>query len=72
MKPEDAAWFRPLWLRVVVTGGLAIWCAIEWWIGDAFWGMLTGAALAYSLYNFFYAFPRDNGGTLPPSEDSKS
>ena len=70
MKPNDIDWFRPLWRRVAVTGFLAIWCGWEWlWNKEPFWGVIVGAALIYSLYNFFYAFPKEpsNGNdTQPP------
>ena len=76
MKQSDVEWFRPLWLRVVVTGGLAIWCGLEWFAGDPFWGVLTGLGLAYSLYNFFIAFPKDQAkpaepAVAPPSDEEQ-
>jgi hypothetical protein len=71
LKTSDVNWFRPLWRRVGVTAFLAIWCAWEWlWNKEPFWGVLVGAALAYSLYNFFYAFPKEepaNEQIPPPS-----
>ena len=60
MKDNEVSWFRPLWRRIAVTVFLAIWCAWELlWTQDQFWAFLVGAALAYSLYNFFYAFPKE-------------
>ena len=60
MKDSEVKWFRPLWRRVAITGFLAVWTAWEiLWNKDQFWGFLVGAALLYSLYNFFYAFPRE-------------
>ena len=71
MKPNDVTWFRPLWRRVAVTAFLAVWCGWEWFNGETFWGVLVGAALAYSLYNFFYTFPKDEptdgNDSTPPS-----
>ena len=74
LKQNDLNWFRPLWRRVAVVVFLAAWLAWELiWTRDSFWALLVGAALAYSLYNFFYAFPKE--GTTdeqipppPPSE----
>ncbi|WEK06363.1 MAG: hypothetical protein P0Y65_08980 [Candidatus Devosia phytovorans] len=68
LKPNDVTWFKPLWRRVAVTVFLAVWCAWEWWNQEAFWGVLVGAALAYSLYNFFYAFPKEEpvNEQIPP------
>ena len=66
LKSADISWFRPLWRRVAVTALLALWCAWELlWNGDMFWGVLVGAALAYSLYNFFYAFPQEEPADEP-------
>ena len=65
LKSRDADWFRPLWRRVAVTAFLAVWLAWEiLWNRDTFWSVLVGAALAYSLYNFFIAFPKAE----PPAE----
>ncbi len=70
MKDNEVSWFRPLWRRVAVTVFLAAWCAWELlWTHDQFWALLVAAALAYSLYNFFYAFPKeepDNGKQSEP------
>ena len=66
LKPNDINWFRPLWRRIAVTAFLAVWCAWEWvWNQEPFWGVLVGAALAYSLYNFFYAFPKEDPSNEP-------
>lgn len=60
MKADDLKWFKPLWRRVAIAGFLAVWCAWEWIFNqEPFWGVLVGAALLYSLYNFFYAFPKE-------------
>ncbi|WDR06074.1 DUF3329 domain-containing protein [Devosia rhodophyticola] len=70
MKESDLNWFRPLWRRVAITVFLAIWCGWEWFgTKDQFWGLLTGFALAYALYTFFYAYPRaksDDDAPPPP------
>ena len=69
MKPNDANWFRPLWRRLSITVFLAIWLGWELiWTKDQFWALLVGAALAYSLYNFFYAFPKEEPANeqIPP------
>lgn len=60
LKQNDLNWFRPLWRRVAVVVFLTAWLGWELiWTRDTFWGLLVGAALAYSLYNFFYAFPKE-------------
>jgi len=60
LKQSDLNWFRPLWRRVAVVLFLAVWLGWELlWSGEMFWALLVAAALAYSLYNFFYAFPKE-------------
>lgn len=75
LKQNDLNWFRPLWRRVAVVVFLAAWLAWELiWTRDSFWALLVGAALAYSLYNFFYAFPKE-GTTdeqIPPPPPPES
>jgi hypothetical protein len=62
MKASDVNWFRPLWRRVLVTGIVAAWCVWEWFFTrDQIWGIVTAGLLAYSLYSFFYAFPKEDG-----------
>lgn len=76
LKQNDLNWFRPLWRRVAVVVFLAAWLAWELiWTRDSFWALLVGAALAYSLYNFFYAFPKegttDEQIPAPPPPESE-
>lgn len=60
LKQNDVNWFRPLWRRVALVVFLAIWLGWEvFFTGETLWMVLVGAALAYSLYNFFYAFPKE-------------
>lgn len=57
MKDTEIEWFRPLWLRIVVTGAIAIWCAYEVFIShDQLWIAVTGVALAYAVWNLFIRF----------------
>lgn len=73
MKENEVSWFRPLWRRVAVTVFLAIWLAWELiWTQDQFWAFLVGAALLYSLYNFFYAFPKEEPANVQPSEPPRA
>ncbi|HEV7345927.1 MAG TPA: hypothetical protein VGN60_09900 [Devosia sp.] len=65
LKQNDLTWFRPMWRRVAVAVFLSAWLAWELlWSKDMFWALLVAAALAYTLYNFFYAFPKEE-----PSHD---
>jgi hypothetical protein len=70
LKQNDLNWFRPMWRRVAVVVFLTVWLGWELlWSKDMFWALLVGAALAYSLYNFFYAFPKEEPANeqIPPA-----
>ena len=70
LKENDLNWFRPLWRRVAVVAFLTVWLAWEAiWTKETLWIVLVGAALAYSLYNFFYAFPKEEpkNDEVPPA-----
>lgn len=61
MKQSELEWFRPLWLRLLVTGLVAAWFLWEVvFTQDQLWMMITGAALAYAVWNLFIRF---NGNT---------
>ncbi len=60
MKDTELEWFRPLWLRVLVTALVAVWFAWEaFYTHDQLWMVVTGAALAYAVWNLFIKFPKD-------------
>lgn len=70
MKDSELEWFRPLWLRLLVTGLVAIWFGWEvLFTRDPLWMIITGAALAYAVWNLFIRFDdkigkaADKGGT---------
>lgn len=66
LKQNDLNWFRPLWRRVAVVVFLAAWLVWEvFFTGEQLWMILVGAALAYALYNFFYAFPKEEPNHEP-------
>lgn len=77
LKTQDSNWFRPLWRRVLVAAFLTIWLAWEaLWTRDQFWAVLVGLVLAYFLYSYFYAFPKEDPSrdqiapsSAPDSED---
>lgn len=62
MKDTELEWFRPLWLRLLVTGLVAIWFGWElFFTHDQLWMIITGAALAYAVWNLFIKYPREAG-----------
>lgn len=69
MKDSELQWFRPLWLRLLVTGLVAVWFLWEMFgTRDQLWMIITGAALAYAVWNLFIKFdsrigkPGETGG----------
>lgn len=48
--------FRPLWIRVLVTLVCLGWSAVEFAGGTPFWGILFGAAGVYCAWQFFVVF----------------
>jgi len=73
LKQNDLTWFRPMWRRIAVVVFLTAWLGWELlWSKDTFWALLVGAALAYSLYNFFYAFPKEEPTNEPTQSPNSS
>ena len=73
LKENDLRWFRPLWRRVAIAVFLTAWLAWElFWTRDSFWALLVGAALAYTAYNFFYAFPKEEPKNDAPTQSPPS
>ena len=56
-------WFRPLWRRVALTGGLAGWACVEAFaFTNAGWFWIFMGAAIYCAYHFFLTFdPQDFG-----------
>lgn len=66
LNERDVKFFRPLWIRVLVTAVLVAWCLSEIiWTQDQLWIGLTAVGIAYCLYNFFWKFPKDVPAALP-------
>jgi len=60
--PDASQWFKPLWVRILVTALVAAWCAWEWlYSKDQFWGMLTIAMLGWAIYTFFITHDKKPG-----------
>ena len=64
MNERDVKFFRPLWVRLLVTGVIVVWFVAEAVFShDPFWMTVTGAGIAYCVWNFFLRWPKD----LPPA-----
>ncbi len=51
--------FRPLWLRVVLTGICLVWAVFEFVTGSPGWGLAFAAVSAWAGYRFFVTFNPD-------------
>ncbi|GHA36588.1 hypothetical protein GCM10007989_35890 [Devosia pacifica] len=67
MKQDETRWLRPLWLRIILTAVIAVWCGWEWFGGEPLWGVLTAGMLAYAIYTLFIAFPKET----PPDDTTR-
>jgi hypothetical protein len=71
LRDTEIEWFRPLWLRLLVTGLVAIWFGWEvLFTHDQLWMIITGAALAYAVWNLFIKYPK-TAPTKPADTDGK-
>lgn len=67
LNENDLRFFRPLWIRILVTAVVAGWCLSEIVFShDQLWIGLTGFGVVYCLYNFFWKFPRS--GPAPATD----
>jgi hypothetical protein len=74
VKESEVEWFRPLWLRVLVTALIVAWACYEIFFShETLWIVVTLAALAYAVWNFFIKFPkpRTDAGSSSGSGDGQ-
>ncbi|WP_206456032.1 DUF3329 domain-containing protein [Aurantimonas marina] len=61
-REAEHPFYRPLWIRVCLTGVLLVWTALEWANGEPFWGIMTSAAAVWAIWSFFLAYDPDATG----------
>lgn len=60
MNERDVNFFRPLWIRVLVTGIVAVWFVLEAVFShDQLWMGITAIGVVYCVWNFFLRFPKE-------------
>jgi len=68
LKDYEHPFFRPLWRRIAVVVGCAVWAALEFYGGSSTWGLIALAFAAYGAWQFFYLYkPADE--TTPPGDE---
>lgn len=73
LSERDVKFFRPLWIRLLVTGVVAIWFVAETVLGhEMLWIGVTAVGLVYCIWNFFLRFPKeipaDDAPAVPPPD----
>ncbi len=53
-------YFRPLWVRLVITGVALGWALFEFLAGNPGWALIFGAAGGWCFYEFFVVFDPAN------------
>ncbi|MAY63485.1 MAG: hypothetical protein CML29_14880 [Rhizobiales bacterium] len=51
--------FKPLWIRILVTGACLVWGVFEFMTGAPFWGVLFCGLGAMAAYGLFVTFDPD-------------
>lgn len=62
-REAEHPFYRPLWIRVCLTGVLVVWTALEWANDEPFWGIMTSAAAVWAIWSFFIAYDPDAAGS---------
>jgi hypothetical protein len=74
LSDRDVKFFRPLWIRVLVTAIVAAWFLAETLLGhELLWIGVTAAGLVYCIWNLFLRFPKqlpagDTPAVPPPAD----
>ncbi|HEX4296951.1 MAG TPA: hypothetical protein VHZ56_02935 [Devosia sp.] len=72
MNERDVKFFRPLWIRLLITGLVAVWFCVETlYTHEQIWMFATGAALAWAVWNLFLRFPKDVPAAATSEEPPK-
>ena len=59
--------YKPLWIRVLITLMSLGWAVVEISQGEVFWAILFGSLGVYCAHQFFIAFnPREPDGKDKP------
>lgn len=61
-REAEHPFYRPLWIRVCLTGVLLVWTALEWANDEPFWGIMTSAAAVWAIWSFFLAYDPNVAG----------
>jgi hypothetical protein len=54
---QTSSFYQPLWRRVAITLGVAVWLGFEIYGGNGLWIAIAGAMLCYAVWTFFVSWP---------------
>ncbi|MEC5293362.1 DUF3329 domain-containing protein [Aurantimonas sp. C2-6-R+9] len=66
-REAEHPFYRPLWIRVCLTGVLVVWTALEWARDEPFWGIMTSAAAVWAIWTFFLTYDPNAAGAKAPA-----
>lgn len=73
LKENDISFFKPMWIRGVISVFLAIWLGWELlYTGDMFWATIVGLVLVYFVWNFFIKFPKGDAVAAEPAQPTNT
>ena len=55
---QTSPFYRPLWRRIAITLGVALWLRFELYGGSSLWIAIAGAMLCYAVWIFFLSWPK--------------
>lgn len=56
--------YKPLWRRIVIVLTIVAWLGFEIYQSNSgLWMAIAAGILAYAVYTFFIAWPKDEEGT---------
>ena len=71
LKENDVNFFRPIWIRILVTAVCVVWFGLEaLFTRDPLWLGISGVGIVYCVWNFFLRWPGDKPAS-PPTEPPK-
>ena len=48
----------PLWVRIAITAGIALWFALDLYHGNSMWAAIAFAMFCYAVWTFFLNRPK--------------
>ena len=55
---QTSSFYQPLWRRVAITLGVALWLGFEIYGGSGLWIAIAGAMFCYAVWTFFLSWPK--------------